>query len=56
MKTKLFVKKIWSTNPNEYEFLPLDTATDRYSRYVEACIDAKYREWKTFDEWLRTEI
>lgn len=56
MKTKLFVKKIWSLNPSKYKFMPLDRATDDYSRYVASCIDAGYREWKTFDQWLRTEI
>lgn len=52
----MFVKKIWSFNPSKYKFVALDTALEYYSRYVAMCIDTKHTSWKSFDQWLRTEI
>ena len=56
MDTKLYVKKLWSLNPNKYKYIRLDLAMEKYSRYVVSCIDAGYKEWKPFQKWLSTEI
>lgn len=56
IKTKMFVKKIYSLHPSRYKFVALDTALEYYSRYVVACSDVGYITWKSFSQWLRTEI
>jgi hypothetical protein len=57
---KLYVKKIWSTTPNEYEYITLERALKRYQRYALSVAQARERGFdpypKEFDDWLRTEI
>lgn len=52
----LYVKKLYSLNPDKYKYIRIETATDNYSRYVANCIDTGHNEWKTFEQWLKTEI
>jgi hypothetical protein len=47
----LYVKKIWSLNPDKYKFVELEKAIFEHYKWV--------REDggdKTFKEWLKTEI
>jgi len=51
----LYVKKLWSLDPDEYKYIPLDMAIMYYSRYLYTA-HATRRNIKSFEEWLDTEI
>lgn len=55
---KLYVKKIWSTNPNKYKYVELEKATEEYSIYTLSVQTNFYFrvKIKTFSHWLRSEI
>lgn len=55
---KLYVKKIWSTNPNKYKYMELEKATEEYGQYALSVQDNPFFriKIKTFSYWLRTEI
>ena len=52
----VFVKKIWSLNPDKYKFMRVETALEHYARYIKSCVDSGHNTWRTFDNWLRFEI
>jgi hypothetical protein len=59
----LFVKKIWSLNPNLYRYIPIEKALSDYIIYSESItllnkedLMAPSRVAKNFKQWLRTEI
>jgi hypothetical protein len=51
---KLYVKKIWSTNPNLYIFLELNKAEKEYNKWARTDVNSSVD--KTFIDWLETEI
>lgn len=58
---KLYVKKIWTYNPNKYKFVSLEKALAWYQTYLDNLITCvsyyqKNQLGKTFDQWLKTEI
>lgn len=53
---KLYVKKLWSTNPNLYIYIELNKAEKEYNKWTN-----RNETWdrvitKTFVDWLETEI
>lgn len=56
--TTLYVKKIWSLNPDEYKYVDITKLHDKYTDYVVNCVKCGMkREYiKKFDWWLKTEI
>lgn len=55
---KLYVKKLCSLNPTRYEFITFNNAIKLYKRYVHDVVGSVYETiyFKSFDEWLKTEI
>jgi hypothetical protein len=51
---KLYVKKLWSTNPNLYIFLELNKAEKDYNKWAKTDVNQSVN--KTFVDWLETEI
>jgi len=60
-----YVKKLWSTHPNKYKFIPLSIALEEYWLYCQEVIgDITSRKncyprktnLKQFEDWLKTEI
>lgn len=54
MFKNIYVKKLWSLNPDEYKLITLDEAIEKYGSYCVSVGENKYR--KSFQEWLATEI
>lgn len=52
----IYVKKLWSLSPDEYEYIGYIEAMGKYNQYLVAC--EKYGEDypKTFKVWVETEI
>ncbi len=57
---ELYVKKVCSWNPTEYEYIGLWEAQSKYQNYIVAYIKYSYgrgiSDIKTFEQWLETEI
>jgi hypothetical protein len=55
---KLYVKKVWSYNPTQYEYVTLEKAHEKYNDYVISCYKSSIasRLPKSFEQWLKTEI
>lgn len=59
MFKNIYVKKLWSLNPDEYHFITLEEAIEKYKIYCISCIkyaDMTTNQVKSFQEWLATEI
>lgn len=57
MFKNIYVKKLWSLNPDEYHFITLEDAINSYGFYCCNCAKPPYScEPKSFQEWLETEI
>ncbi|MFA5790709.1 MAG: hypothetical protein WC976_06585 [Caldisericia bacterium] len=55
----VYVKKIWSLNPTKHKFIPLPEALKKYDEYLTVFVESRVRdltEWKSFEDWLATEI
>ena len=59
----LFVTKLTSLNPDEYEFMGLTTAIAKYGKYCAMFARSRYnlddtnlKSMKNFDDWCLTEI
>lgn len=50
---QLYVKKVWSLNPTQYEYLSIEKALIKYDDYIVAMLG---QEAKSFKKWLKTEI
>lgn len=66
---KLFTRKICSHNPDEYKYILINDAFEQYNEWINHLMDESYYIWakrwvkerffdsyKSFDEWLETEI
>jgi len=53
---KLYVRKLVSLNPDRYEKISLKKAIKEYARYCNNARDDNRPDYKTFDNWLETEI
>lgn len=54
---EIYVKKLVSLNPDEYDYLKIDIAWTSYNVYIENCRKTVPQTFpKTFVEWLETEI
>ena len=49
------VKKLTSKEPLQYTYLSLELALERYDAYIDIFMEMP-RKFKSFTEWLRTEI
>lgn len=61
MFKNIYVKKLWSLNPDEYKYINLDEAIEKYKIYCTGNLHPKAYggnnfERKSFQEWLETEI
>ena len=57
---KLYVKKIWSLNPDLYKFIEFNKAQKEYNEWLKDSLNSSYYkkgdEIKSFEEWLKTEV
>lgn len=59
---KLYVKKIWSQSPTKYKYISLEEAQKEYNLWLYHITDIitygtdMQDYFKTFDQWLKTEI
>lgn len=59
---KLYVEKVCSWNPTEWEYVELEKAKNKYLEYIESVKTDAIRNKKdnvyakSFDNWLKTEI
>ena len=54
-----YVKKIWSLNPTKYKFIQAPEALKKYDEYLTAFVKSPVSHssnWKSFENWLETEI
>jgi hypothetical protein len=56
MNKKIIVKKIWSLNPTKYKKITLEEASRRYFKYMSYFICKQDYMYKSFTEWLESEI
>lgn len=53
----IYVKKIWSLNPTKYKFILLFEALKKYDEYLANFKKPEHSsDWKSFEDWLTTEI
>jgi len=53
---KIYVKKIWSWNPKRMKLITLNKALRLYDVYLDYFRNRKDNDFKSFKEWLSTEI
>ena len=62
MFKNIYVKKLWSLNPDEFKLITLDEAIEKYKIYIVCVTKYVLRDSthvyniKSFQEWLETEI
>jgi hypothetical protein len=56
MNNKTTVKKICSLNPTKFKKMNLKKASDKYADYINYFVTKKDYSFKTFTEWLNSEI
>ena len=54
---KIYIKKICSLDPTEYEYKFIDIALKEYDLYIQSwVVSAQTTRVKSFEEWCETEI
>lgn len=56
MNKNILVKKIWSLNPTKYKKISLEEASAVYGIYISYFIKRSDLNFKSFVEWLESEI
>ena len=56
MNNKILVKKICSLNPTKYKKIALKEASEQYQKYLGYFIQDRDFQYKSFINWLETEI
>ena len=56
MNCQIKLKKVWSYAPKLYKDITLKEASEAYYDYILFCISREDYDYKSFREWLETEI
>jgi hypothetical protein len=53
---KLYVKKLWSLCPDKYKYITLEKGLIGYKNYLKQEPNKYTTKYKSFEDWLATEI